>query len=150
MGGFNNVTFKGIDEGNDKKLSSTGGNGGYDPSFQVFERAFSISFENNLEKVQTRLRAGMPSKSRELIKYMLDNTMIKEYCQLTPKMSEHFNSVIRSYTYFLKNHSALIRNFLLKFTPEEKKAEATGMGGVQVNMILERYKIVESQMIKGL
>lgn len=41
MAGFQNVTFEGIKQ----KISSSGGAGGYDPSFQVFERAFGIKFD---------------------------------------------------------------------------------------------------------
>ena len=40
MGGFQHIKFEGIEQ----RISSSGGAGGYDPSFQTFERAFGITF----------------------------------------------------------------------------------------------------------
>lgn len=41
VGGYQNVLFEGVNQ----RISSSGGAGGYDPSFQSFERAFGIYFE---------------------------------------------------------------------------------------------------------
>lgn len=41
LSGFKDVNF----EGANLRLSSAGGAGGNDPSFQIFERAFGISFK---------------------------------------------------------------------------------------------------------
>lgn len=40
VAGFQHVQFEGINQ----RISSSGGAGGYDPSFQTFERAFGIHF----------------------------------------------------------------------------------------------------------
>jgi hypothetical protein len=41
VAGYQHIYFEGISQ----KISSSGGAGGYDPSFQAFERAFGIEFE---------------------------------------------------------------------------------------------------------
>lgn len=40
VGGYQDVYFQGIDQ----RVSSSGGAGGYDPSFQSFQRAFGLFF----------------------------------------------------------------------------------------------------------
>lgn len=40
VSGYQNILFEGIGQ----RVSSSGGAGGYDPSFQAFERAFGIYF----------------------------------------------------------------------------------------------------------
>jgi len=42
--GFNDAVFEGIDHGKNKKISSTGGSAGGDPSFQIFEKNFGLKF----------------------------------------------------------------------------------------------------------
>lgn len=65
---YKDVIFRGVEDGGDKIISSVGGNAGYDPSFQVFERGFGICFEGNYETIQIKLQEGMPINCRQLIK----------------------------------------------------------------------------------
>ena len=66
VAGYQHVMFEGINQ----RVSSSGGAGGYDPSFQTFERAFSINFDGELGTIQEKLRNGMPEPNRQLIDFM--------------------------------------------------------------------------------
>lgn len=46
--GFKNLKFEGVEE----RLSTSGGAGGYDPSFQLFERMMEIEYEGSLKTSQ--------------------------------------------------------------------------------------------------
>ena len=65
--GFENVIFEGIDDGKDKAISSNGGNGGYDPMFQIFEKFFGITFDEQYQKVSSSLHEGMPNNSQKMM-----------------------------------------------------------------------------------
>lgn len=73
VAGYQNVFFEGINQ----KVSSSGGAGGYDPSFQTFERAFGINFEGELGNIQEKLRNGMPEPNRNLVDFMAANSLIR-------------------------------------------------------------------------
>jgi hypothetical protein len=42
--GFSDLIFEGVENGQNKVLSSTGGTGGHDPSFQIFERGMGLVY----------------------------------------------------------------------------------------------------------
>ena len=47
--GYKNVNFEGYSE----PVTASGGNGGYDPMFQIFERAFGIKYNcEEITKIQ--------------------------------------------------------------------------------------------------
>ena len=90
----------------------------------------------------------MPKKTTELIDYMLENSKIREYCEINQKLSLAFNEVILAYAKLLNGHSALIEKFIMAFTGHLKKSEVKGVSGTQVSKIIHRHKVVESQVIK--
>lgn len=48
VAGYQELLFEGIDQ----RVSSSGGAGGYDPSFQSFERAFGVYFQDEIGNIQ--------------------------------------------------------------------------------------------------
>ena len=70
LDGYKEVIYEGVEDGMDKRITTLGGTAGYDPSYQIFERAFGITFTGDLEDVQTKLRVGMPARTRDLITEM--------------------------------------------------------------------------------
>ena len=92
--GFEDVYFEVLDV----KISSNGGGaGGYDPLFQVFERAFGITYEGSLQNASSGFLKGMRHKSKGMIEFMEKNSQIKEYFSLSPKLKEAYNEVVHSY-----------------------------------------------------
>lgn len=79
VAGYQFIYFEGVEQ----RISSSGGAGGYDPSFQSFERAFGIFFEDELGNIQQKLRNGMPESHRRLVDFFASNSLIREYCSLS-------------------------------------------------------------------
>ena len=63
-------------------MSASGGNGGYDPMFQIFERAFGITYKcAHIRQIQEVIKSqGMINIHRNLIDKIQNDSMIREYC----------------------------------------------------------------------
>lgn len=90
MAGYQHIYFEGLNE----RVSSSGGAGGYDPSFQSFERAFGIYFEDELGDIQKKLRNGMPEPHRKLIDFFAEHSLIRDYCECSRELQDAYNSTL--------------------------------------------------------
>lgn len=77
--GFRDLAFEGIEE----RLSSSGGAGGYDPMFQLFERVVGIEYEGYLKTSQEIFQQGFPEQLRKLLKSCKSKFLIREYSDST-------------------------------------------------------------------
>ena len=143
VAGYQHVLFEGINQ----RVSSSGGAGGYDPSFQTFERAFSISFEGELGDIQQKLRNGMPEPNRRLIDFMAENSMIREYCEINEELQIAYNETIESYVKYLELHGTFIKNFIIHFMPVNAVRSSFGATGATMIKIVDRYRFVREQEI---
>lgn len=96
--GFKGLIFQGVDNGQNQTLDAPRGSGGADPSFQIFENGFGLSFKGPIVQGQTRLRTMMPKQNVELMKYFQDNSHIRDYCNCTLNLSKAYNEVIILYS----------------------------------------------------
>lgn len=133
-------------------ISSAGGTGGCDPSFQIFEKGVGICFEGFYKNIQEDLKTGMSTDHKRLISYFESNSQIREYCRKNQELTSSYNQILNEYASFLRIHSEFIKKFILAnmFSPNEDdkdKKKAKGTGGTFITNMIERYKEVERQIL---
>lgn len=74
-------------EGMEQRISSDGGAGGFDPCYQIFERAMGINFSGALSNAQGVFRNGFPKSVNRLIADMEKISLIRDFCELNPEVS---------------------------------------------------------------
>ncbi len=148
LAGFQNVLFRGVYEDSiEVKVSSTGGTGGYDPSFQTFQKAFGIKFQGDLQNTQNVLfQQGMPERHRAAILYWKSleeegKPNIRKFCNEN-NLKISYNRILQLYSVFLYIHAMVIHKFILSQMPVENRARSIGTGGTMIKKIQERYKKV--------